>query len=448
MTVGILALIAMFWLRQWLNGLLQRWSEETGWQGFQVLRQTARIPSVIWVLTMSAWLAVVVSTLPQEWEKPVSRVLWTLFVLSLALYALNITGRLITVYGDHVKAPKQAIDATMYAGRIIIVVVTVFTLLEVWGAPLSAILVFIGALALLSIIVLRDTGPDLIATLQLSSSRQIKVGDYIKLKERGEEGYVDQMTWRNVLVRSPSGALTAIPNRRLVQSTVINYGHPIKKAKRTFHFYFRSHIQELTGLKAKNLQELADLLKTVPESVIYYHTHHFLEEYQYLTPQPPNDLALWVDEALGDEVLAERLASVDTTEFTNLQSLRERHVSIIEEYICQSATLREAAQGDEFYFVKSISVIVPTHHEANDLREFVESLRKISSGSLYFHLFESKLRLGRGLNDFSAWLAGALGEEDLAQKIARLDPYACTLEGLRTSIIQLIEKELGETRRL
>ncbi len=68
-------------------------------------------------------------------------------------------------------------------------------------------------------------------------------------------------------------------------------------------------MKELTGLKARNLRELADTLKVVPDSVIYYHTHHFLEEHHYLTPQPANDLAMWVEEALGDEVLAERLAA-------------------------------------------------------------------------------------------------------------------------------------------
>ncbi len=82
------------------------------------------------------------------------------------------------------------------------------------------------------------------------------------------------------------------------------------------------------------------------------------------------------------------------------------------------------------------------------MREFVEALRKLSPGSLYFHIFESRLRLGRGLNDFSAWLADSLDEHELADRIARLDPYTYTLEGLRAQLIQLIEKEMGEATRL
>ena len=92
--------------------------------------------------------------------------------------------------------------------------------------------------------------------------------------------------------------------------------------------------------------------------------------------------------------------------------------------------------------MKSVSVILPTPYVAHDLREFVETLRKISLGSLYFHIFESRLRLGRGLNDFSDLDAGQPGEDELGEEIARLDPYTYTLEGLRSALIQLIEKRI------
>jgi len=446
--VAVSVLIAGLWLRQVVRAWLQKWSKETGWKGFDILHQTTRVPSVIWALTVAAWLAVLVSTIPSDWEGYASKGLWTLFALSVALSLLNMSGRLIELWSEHLKAPEQAAKATRHIARIVIVLITVLTLLEVWGAPITAILLAAGILTLLAMLVMRDIGPDLAAAIQLSSSRHYGRGDYIKLTETGEEGYVTEMSWRNTLVRASDGSVTIIPNRKLARTTIINYGRPVKKAKEPFRFYSRSHMKELTGLKARNLKELADTLKIVPDSVIYYHTHHFLEEHHYLTPQPANDLSIWVDEALGDEVLAERLASVDTFQFSSLQALRERHVSIIEEQLAQAGSLREAAPGDEFHFVKSISVIIPAPYVAGDIREFVEALRKLSPGSLYFHVFESRLRLGRGLNDFSAWLAGSLGEDELAQKVARLDPYTHSLEGLRVSLIQLIEKEMGEASRL
>jgi hypothetical protein len=87
-------------------------------------------------------------------------------------------------------------------------------------------------------------------------------------------------------------------------------------------------------------------------------------------------------------------------------------------------------------------VILPTSYTACDLREFVEALRKISPSSLYFHIFESRLRLGVESNDFAIWLDRDIEEKGLSQEVARIDPYTYTLEGLRSLLIQIIEKHI------
>ncbi|OGO18660.1 MAG: hypothetical protein A2Z02_05595 [Chloroflexi bacterium RBG_16_48_7] len=222
----------------------------------------------------------------------------------------------------------------------------------------------------------------------------------------------------------------------------MNYGRPLKKAKEPFKFYTRLHLNELTGIKASNIDELVDGLKTVPDAVIYYHTHHFIEEHHYLVPEPANDFSVWTGDALDDTVLSEKLAGIDTYEFTNINALRMRIIAVIEEYISTKPVLHNAYPGREFHFIKSVGLVMPTAYSAYDLREFVEILRKISLDSLYFHMFESRLRLGKGINDFSIWLKDNLDENDIANSISHLDPYNYTLSGLRSAVIQLIEKRI------
>ena len=183
-------------------------------------------------------------------------------------------------------------------------------------------------------------------------------------------------------------------------------------------------------------------MKDVPDSVVYYHTHNFIEEYQYLTPQPANEFALWVGDVLGDEILAEKLSNIDTFEFSTIGELRERIIAVINDGLSTKEDGRTAFEGREFYFIKSVSAILTTPYVAHDLREFVEALRKVSINSLYFHIFESRLRLHRGVNDFSIWLQDSLDERELADKIAALDPYNYTIEDLRSMIIQFIEKRI------
>jgi len=216
------------------------------------------------------------------------------------------------------------------------------------------------------------------------------------------------------------------------------------KAKEPFKFYTRLHLSELTGLRATTLDQLLDLIKKVSGSCIYHHTHRFLQQHQYLSPEPPNDFAYWVAEILGEDELGERLASIDTIQFSTIRSLRNKIVATIEGYLKNNplAKLKFARSEEEFHFIKSVSFVIPTNYVAYDLREFAEILKKITIDSIYFHIFEARLRLGKGTNDFSNWIENSLGDKELADEISKLDPYTRTLENLRETLIRRIEKKI------
>lgn len=211
-----------------------------------------------------------------------------------------------------------------------------------------------------------------------------------------------------------------------------------------FRFSTSLILQEATGLRAARLRSLAQLLRVVPDSCIYYHTHYFLLQHHYLTPEPSNDFAYWVGEVLGEEALGERLAGLDIMEHISLSTLRQRLVDIIEHYLRRTPTARFkfASEGEEFFFIKSVQVILPTPYTAATLAEFADMLERVSVRSLYFHVFDARLRLGRKTNDFSLWLE-QLGYPELAQEIAGLDPYDYTLESLRSLMLSLVRRALG-----
>ena len=443
--IPVLAFLATcvvgLWLRRVVDNAFERWAARTKWGGSQFVVATVRRPFLLWFLLLGIAIAIEVSVLPLEAKSITAKAVGSLFVLSLGWIVIALSQQLLTLYLPRLRATQPTITLAINVIRIIIIVVGVLILLDIWGMPTIPILLLIAVAALAAMLALRDAAPNLFAGFQLNSTQQTKVGDYIKL-ETGEEGYVTEISWSNTRLKAMDESSLIVPNSRLLQHTVINYGRPLKKAKEPFYFMSRTYLKELTGLKAKNLPELVAVLKKAPDAVIDYHTHHFLEEHHYLTPEPSNDFAVWINDSLGDEVLGERLASIDTFGFPNLGALRERLVGIIEEYLATGSNLRQAMEGREFHFVKSVSVVMPTAYVAHDLREFVEALRKVSAGSLYFHIFESRLRLGRGLNDFSIWLKDNLDETELGDEIARLDPYTYTLEGLRSTLIRLIEKRI------
>ena len=57
--------------------------------------------------------------------------------------------------------------------------------------------------------------------------KSIRVGDFIRL-ETGQEGYVEDITWRTTRVKMLPNNMVVIPNNKLAQSIVTNYYLPEK----------------------------------------------------------------------------------------------------------------------------------------------------------------------------------------------------------------------------
>jgi hypothetical protein len=151
-----------------------------------------------------------------------------------------------------------------------------------------------------------------------------------------------------------------------------------------------------------------------------------------------------VSNVLGEAELGEKLASIDIIQYSSVRSLREKIIFVIEEYLRKHPTAerRFVNPGAEFHFIKSVSFVFPTNHIATDLKELADILKKITIDSIYFHIFEARLRLEKGKNDLSLWIEKAIGDKELADKISQLDPYTFTLEDLRKKVINLIERRI------
>lgn len=217
------------------------------------------------------------------------------------------------------------------------------------------------------------------------------------------------------------------------------------KAAIPFRFHTSFVVQEATGLRAATLSQLAVLIRRVPESCIYYHTHYFLLAHHYLAPEPANDFAYWTAEVMGERPLGERLAGIDILEHSTLHSLREALADTIEEYLAHTPTarLRFASEGQEMFMIKSVHVIMPTAYQVSTLEEFAQALSHVGIHSLYFHVFDARLRLGHPTNDFAKWFDEELGLRELAEDVTHLDPYAQSLETLRLRLLSLVRHELA-----
>ena len=104
-------------------------------------------------------------------------------------------------------------------------------------------------------------------------------------------------------------------------------------AKTAFEFYTSSQLVEITSQKAGDLKEFREILKGIDGSSIFYHVHHAFREHQFAPGVYTNDFAHWVENEIGEHVLAERLANINIKDYTKLEALRDKIVEILDGYL-------------------------------------------------------------------------------------------------------------------
>ena len=90
------------------------------------------------------------------------------------------------------------------------------------GISIAPILATLGVGGLAVALALKDTLSNFFAGFHIVATKQIRVGDYLKL-DSGEEGYVHDISWRTTVIRTLAGNLVLVPNAKLTEMIVTNY---------------------------------------------------------------------------------------------------------------------------------------------------------------------------------------------------------------------------------
>ena len=216
----------------------------------------------------------------------------------------------------------------------------------------------------------------------------------------------------------------------------------MEKAIEPFEFKHCISILKSTGRKAVNLRELRDLIATVSDDSLYYHTYQYFMKGRML--EYTNDFSHWVGETLGEKILEEHLSDIDPYAFNDMNSLRTELVTVIEAYMERLPSQREVLPGDEFHFNESVTITFPMGIRANNLAEFLMAIKYIDAGSIYYHFYEARTRVRGGMDDFSWWFGVIYGKDDLAEKIKAIDPFMHTIEGIREHLAEAVDEAVRQ----
>lgn len=211
------------------------------------------------------------------------------------------------------------------------------------------------------------------------------------------------------------------------------------KTVKTFEFKQCVSIVKSTGKKAKNLRELRGLIARIGDESLFHHVYQYFLKGHML--EYTNDFSEWAGESLEERALAERLASLDPYTLKSVNNVRKELLREIDIFLDVFPEPRDVVEGKEFYFNETINLVFPVGVKTKNLAEFLVALQHIDAGSIYYHFYDSRVRLGEGvMDDFSMWIEHTLGRKNVAEQIRAIDPFMHSVEKIRELVKEIVEE--------
>jgi small-conductance mechanosensitive channel len=191
----------------------------------------------------------------------VRKLLFILGMLIAIRLASKIAVLLVRFYlnrSEHLQAlPSTSIFENVI--QIVVYIVGGLVLLQTLGVSVIPILTALGVGGLAISLALQDTLANMFAGVNMILAQQIKIGDFVKLQEGNYEGTVEDIGWRNTIIRQMNNNLVIVPNSKMSSTIITNSTLPLPEM---------SLVVEISVAYGSNLSQVEALTIEVAEEVL------------------------------------------------------------------------------------------------------------------------------------------------------------------------------------
>lgn len=226
--VALISAGALLVVRGFAFRLLHRWADKTETKFDDLIIRAFKTPSIYWCVAIGLYIGVAVSELPVKYTFYISKTIHIIIIFSITIAAANLAGK---IFRNYIQESGLPIPATGLAHGILkgtIIVIGMLIILSILGISITPLITALGVGGLAVALALQDTLANLFAGIHILVEKSIRVGDVIRL-ETGQEGYIEDITWRTTRIKMQPNNMVIIPNSKLAQSVVTNYSLPEKK---------------------------------------------------------------------------------------------------------------------------------------------------------------------------------------------------------------------------
>ena len=146
--------------------------------------------------------------------------------------------------------------------RIFISALGLLFILPIWGLQIGPLLAGLGIAGIAVAFALQTTLANIFGGASIILDKSVKVGDQIAV-ESGTSGTVLDIGLRSTKIRTIDNELVTIPNGKLADSKIMNFGMPDPRVKISVDFgvEYGSHVEKVRKIVLEAVQKTSGILK-------------------------------------------------------------------------------------------------------------------------------------------------------------------------------------------
>jgi len=177
---------------------------------------------IVWGISLGLYFALAKVTIDTRYDKLLHQAITIFFIFSITHIVSNVVAGMVRIKSadsDNI-IPSSSIISNII--KVLIFVVGILVILQTLGISITPVLTALGVGGLAVALALQDTLGNLFAGIHIIASGNIKTGDYVVL-DSGQEGFVEDVTWRYSKIKTVANNVIIIPNSKLASIIVSNH---------------------------------------------------------------------------------------------------------------------------------------------------------------------------------------------------------------------------------
>lgn len=216
-TLGILT-------KRFLAPVLKGASTRTRWKIDDLLVESIGRWIIPWFVVLGAYIGREHVAMDPRYHAWIDKVVFVFYSFSVTWIVARVLSSAVSLKNEEVEgAASSSIISNIL--RVLIYCLGILFILQHFDISVTPILTALGVGGLAVALALQDTLSNLFAGVQLISTKKIRPGDLIRL-ESGQEGFVEDISWRYTTIKTGDNNNIIIPNSKLAGLILLNYYTP------------------------------------------------------------------------------------------------------------------------------------------------------------------------------------------------------------------------------